>query len=88
VKKSGQPDLDFGVRVLGEGIPPDTFRVGSTMQEPRGVFEIAVPPGLEVRGEFVRKFPDWKLRPAAGAAFGPLSPEAGATIDLGDLQVP
>lgn len=90
----GEPNFDFRIRVLGQGVMPDTYVAGRmyrTTDEPgkrTGEFRLLVPPGVEVRGEFVRKAPDWKTRPSAGQAFGPLTPRPGQTVDLGDLAVP
>jgi hypothetical protein len=93
VDKSGEPNFDFGVRLLGEGVTPDTFVAGRMRQttekpgERPGEFRLTVPPGVNLRGEFVRKM-DWLARPSVGTAFGPLAPKPGETVDLGDLAVP
>jgi Zn-dependent protease with chaperone function len=91
---AGTPNYDFGVRILGERIMPGTFVAGRMFQttneigERPGEFRLLVPPGAEIRGEFVRKTPDRDARPSAGVAFGPLTPEPGETVDFGDLTVP
>jgi hypothetical protein len=91
---SGKPNFDFRIRVTGEGVMPDTYVAGRMFQpsdvpgERKGEFRLVVPPGVPLRGEFVRKTPDWQTRPSAGAAFGPLTPMPGQTVDLGDLRVP
>lgn len=92
-KKSGKPDSDFGARVHGAGVMPDTFVAGRAWQptekrgERAGEFRLVVPPDLELQGDFVRKN-DWIIRPTVGVAFGPITPAPGATIELGDLVVP
>ncbi|WP_197999998.1 M56 family metallopeptidase [Gimesia alba] len=92
--KTGQPNYDFGIRMMGKGLPPDTFvagRVFKTTEEPgkrKGEFSLVVSPGVEVRGEFVRKTDQHATRPTVGAAFAPLIPQPGETVDLGDLIVP
>jgi hypothetical protein len=94
VDSSGQLDDDFGMRLLGDGVIPDAFvagRVFNTTETPgerEGEFRWALPPGIEVRGEFVRRTYDHRTRPSVGTAFGPLVPQPGETIDLGDLTVP
>ena len=91
---SGQPNFDFRIRVLGEGVMPDTYVAGRVYDlsdvpgKGKGEFRLVVPPGVPLRGEFVRKSLDWQTRPSAGHAFGPLTPEPGETLDLGDLTVP
>jgi len=94
VDKSGELNFDMGVRVTGEGVMPDTFIAGRMFHttdlpgERRGEFRLVVPPGIEVRGDFVRKTGDRDVRPSAGKAFGPLIPQPGEVVDLGDLIVP
>lgn len=94
VDESGDVNFDFGVRVKGMGVPPDTFVAGrrnQTREEPgrrMGEFQLVVPPGIALRGEFIRKAIDRTTRPPAGVAFGPLIPKPGETLDLGDLSVP
>ena len=91
---AGEPNFDFRIRVLGEGVMPDTyvagrvFRPSDTPGQRKGEFRLVVPPDAELRGEFVRKTPDWQTRPSAGMAFGPLTPAPGETMDLGNLTVP
>ena len=93
VEKSGKPNFDFGARIEGKGIAQDTFVAGRLLNpkevpgEREGEFELEVPPGLELQGQFVRK-ENWVTRPPVGKAFGPLTPKPGETIDLGDLTVP
>jgi hypothetical protein len=36
----------------------------------------------------VRRLDDYLTRPSAGVAFGPLTPQPGETVNLGDLVVP
>lgn len=91
---TGELNFDFRIRVLGEGVMPDTY-LGSRLFNPtdvpgerKGEFRLVVPPGLEVRGEFVRKTPYSVARPSVGTAFDPLIPKPGETVDLGDLVVP
>jgi hypothetical protein len=92
--RSGAPNFDFRIRVLGEGVPPDTYVAGRMYRpsdapgERKGEFRLVVPAGVPLRGEFVRKTPDWQTRPSAGTAFGPLNPKSGETVDLGNLTVP
>lgn len=94
VDASGKIDSDFGARIVGQGIMPDTFVAGRVFNqtekpgERSGEFRLVVPPGVEVRGEFVRKTFDWVTRPSAGAAFGPLTTKPGETVNLGDLKIP
>jgi hypothetical protein len=78
----GTSNANFWIRVSGKGVMPETI-VGGT-----GEFRLVLPPGLEVHGEFVRRLADYLTRPSAGAAFGPLIPKPGETIQLGDLIVP
>jgi hypothetical protein len=91
---SGQPNHDFSIRVLGKALMPDTFvggRMYDTSQQPGerpGEFRLVIPAGEEVHGEFVRRTADYMARPAAGAAFGPLTPKSGETVQVGDLFVP
>tara|TARA_R110002095_G_scaffold189660_1_gene167347 strand:- start:69867 stop:72935 length:3069 start_codon:yes stop_codon:yes gene_type:complete len=94
IDDSGEPNFDFGIRMLGKALAPDTFvagRVSNTTDEPgkrKGEFYLMVPPGVEVRGEFVRKTSHHATRPTVGTAFAPLIPKPGETVDLGDLIVP
>ncbi|HEY3963357.1 MAG TPA: hypothetical protein VGM05_02295 [Planctomycetaceae bacterium] len=94
VDKSGALNFDFGARIVSAGVMPDTYVAGrmynitATPGERHGEFELVVPPGVELRGEFVRKIPDWRTRPTVGTAFGPLSPKPGEIVDLGDVAVP
>ncbi len=91
---SGQTNFDFGARVRGQGVPPDTFVAGRVHKpteiqgERKGEFRLMVPPGVEVRGEFVRKTFDRLTRPSVGTAFGPLIPKPAEIVDLGSLTVP
>lgn len=91
--ETGQPDFDFGIRMSGQGLAPDTFvagRMRMTTDEPgkrRGEFSLTVPPGLEVRGAFVRMTDQHATRPTVGTAFAPVIPKPGETVDLGDLVV-
>ncbi len=91
---SGTPNADFGIRVLGQGVAPETFvagRVYNLTEKPgerNGEFRLAVPPGVEVRGEFVRKAPDQATRLSVGTAFRPLIPKPGERLHLGDLVAP
>ena len=93
----GQPKFDFGIRVLGPVVMPDTFVAGRRLNttdkpgERSGEFRQVLTPGFEVRGEFVRYAfytLDWKTRPALGPAFGPVIPKPGETIDLGNIKSP
>jgi hypothetical protein len=94
VDDAGELDDDFGMRIFGDEIMPGTFvagRVYNTTEVPgerNGEFRLNVPPGVEVWGELVRKGYDSTTRPAVGTAFGPLIPQPGETIDLGDITVP
>jgi hypothetical protein len=92
--KFGQKNHDFSIRVFGQGVMPET-QVGGRLFNPTkepgerpGEFKLVVPPGDEVRGEFVRRAADQETRPSAGQAFGPVVPKPGETIQLGDLVVP
>ena len=91
---TGKPNHDFRIRVLSEGVLPDTYvgaRRHNTTDVPgerEGEFRLMVPPGVEVRGEFVRSTAHVETRPSAGTAFGPLTPKPGETVELGDLVVP
>jgi hypothetical protein len=93
VNAKGEPDHDFGIRVFCNVVMPDTVVAGrmfNTTKKPgerTGEFRLTVPPGVEVRGEWVRKGLDQLTRPSAGAAFGPLVPKSGET-QLGDLSAP
>ncbi len=92
--ETGQPDFDFGIRMSGHGLAPDTFvagRMRMATDEPgkrRGEFSLTVPPGLEVRGAFVRMTDQHATRPTVGTAFAPVIPKPGETVNLGDLIVP
>lgn len=94
VDRSGQPDRDFSIRVTGEFIAPDTFvgsRVYATSEKPSerpGEFRLSVPPGSEVRGEYITKNAELATQPKLGVAFGPIAPKPGETIQLGDLVMP
>jgi hypothetical protein len=95
VNKSGALDFDFGARIVSAGVMPDTYVAGRMNDDisprpgdRRGDFELVVPPDVELRGDFVRKTPDWRTRPTVGTAFGPLTPKPGETVDLGDVVVP
>lgn len=91
---TGQLNFDFGIRMLGKGLSPDTFvggRMNKTTNEPgkrRGEFSLMVPPDVEVRGAFVRMTNQHATRPTVGTAFAPLTPKPGETVNLGDLIVP
>ncbi|QDV51764.1 M56 family metallopeptidase [Gimesia fumaroli] len=92
--ETGQPDFDFGIRMSGQGLPPDTFvagRMNMTTDEPgkrKGEFSLVVLPDVEVRGEFVRMTNQHATRPTIGTAFAPVIPQPGETVDLGDLIMP
>ena len=97
VDQFGQPKFDFGIRILGPAVMPDTFVAGRRLDitdkpgERSGEFRLVLTPGFEVRGEFVRyafNTIDWKTRPALGPAFGPVIPKPGETIDLGNIKSP
>ena len=97
VDKAGQPSFDFGIRILGPVVMPDTFVAGRRLNitdkpgERSGEFRQVLTPGFDVRGEFVRYNFDsleWKTRPALGPAFGPVLPKPGETIDLGNIKSP
>ena len=94
VDKSGKLNFDFGARITGNGVRPDTYVAGqvfNTKDQPgqrSGEFELVVPPGVELRADFVRKAGSWLTRPTVVPAFGPLTPKPGEIIDLGDLTVP
>lgn len=94
VDASGELSSDFGIRVVGEGLAPDTFvggRVFNTTEKPgerKGEFRLDVPPGTDVRGEWIRRAQDQLTRPSAGAAFGPVAPKPGETLNFGDLVAP
>jgi hypothetical protein len=94
VNKAGTLDFDFGARILSAGVMPDTYVAGqmfNTTDKPgerNGEFQLVVPPGVELRGDFVRKTADWRTRPIIGTAFGPLTPKPGEIMDLGNVVVP
>ena len=60
VDKAGQPSFDFGIRILGPVVMPDTFVAGRRLNitdkpgERSGEFRQVLTPGFDVRGEFVR----------------------------------
>ena len=97
VDQVGQPKFDFGIRILGPAVMPDTFVAGRRLNitdkpgEHSGEFRQVLTPGFEVRGPFVRNTfngLEWKTRPALGPAFGPVIPKPGETIDLGNIKSP
>jgi hypothetical protein len=94
VDRSGALDFNFGARIVSSGVMPETYIAGRMFDitarpgEGRGEFRLIVPPGVEVRGDIVRKSHDWNTRPTIRTAFGPLTPKPGEIIDLGDLTVP
>ena len=94
VTADGKPSNDFGMSVRGGGVPPDTFVIAPIWKSPdsrddwQGRFSLTVAPGFEYTGDFVRKVPYWRTRTTVGLAFGPLTPTAGATVDLRDVVVP
>ena len=94
VKADGEPSDDFGILVRGGGVPPDMFVAGPFWRPSgagddwRGRFALPVAPGFEYAGAFVRRTGDWRTRPTVGAAFGPVTPAAGQTVDLGEVIVP
>jgi hypothetical protein len=94
VNKSGSLNFDFGARIICSEVMPDTyvagrmFNITAKLGERNGEFELVVPPGVELRGDFVRKTSDWKTRPTVGTAFGPLTPKPGELVELGNIVVP
>ena len=85
VDQAGQPKFDFGIRILGPAVMPDTFVAGRRLWvtdkpgEHLGEFRLVVTPGFDLRGEFVRNTfnsLEWLTRPAIGPAFGPVIPKA------------
>jgi hypothetical protein len=91
--RDGQPTSDFGAIVSG-AVPPDTMLSNPEFKRDkfdRLQFELQVVPGETYTGELVRLTGpgrDWRVRPTLGRAFGPVTPKAGETIDLGDIVVP
>jgi hypothetical protein len=94
VNKAGEVNSDFGIRVTSDGVMPGTWlggRQNDLKDEPGmrlGEFQLRIPPGVAVSGEFFRRVGDWHTRPATGTAFEPVTLVPGERVDLGDLVVP
>jgi hypothetical protein len=91
VTKDGKPSFDFGAIVEGAVIPRTHLGnfTRNTDSTRKGRFALAVPPDETYSGKLMRKTHNsWYPRPTLGKAFGPVKPEAGEVIELGEIFVP
>ena len=89
VDKSGKLSEDIGIRLKFEGAKERDWTANGWNGSQRTPFNVTVPPGVEIEGQFVRLRKSWQtMSPSLGTAFGPLTVKAGETVDLGDITVP
>lgn len=91
VNAEGEPSDEYGAR--WEGPVPPYSHLGnyrrSTPRVPKGTFGRRLVPGETYSGLLIRKTgTQWKPRPSIGPAFGPITPQPGEVIDLGEILVP
>ena len=85
---AGELNFDFGMRVFGAGVMPETFVAGRRFHttdkpgERKGEFRLVIPPDVAVRGEFVRKTSDRATRPVSRYSVqcgdSPIRPDSGS----------